>query len=58
MNSKEIGTDEDMKQFRARLAKRNIVLYLDFVPNHSAVDAVHVSTNPKFFVQGQFKDGR
>ena len=57
-NSAEIGTNEDMKNFRSRLASRGIVLYLDFVPNHSAVDAVHVSTNPNFYVKDSFRDGR
>ena len=40
MNEKEIGTNSDLRKFRERLHKLGLMLYLDFVPNHSAVDAV------------------
>lgn len=34
-----IGSDNDLSNFRARLRQRGISLFLDFVPNHTAVDA-------------------
>eukprot|EP01101_Sappina_pedata_P009372 TRINITY_DN544_c0_g2_i1.p1 TRINITY_DN544_c0_g2~~TRINITY_DN544_c0_g2_i1.p1 ORF type:complete len:532 (+),score=136.62 TRINITY_DN544_c0_g2_i1:127-1596(+) len=42
--------DSDLAVFRGRLAKLGLRLMLDFVPNHSAVDAPLVSTNPEMYV--------
>ena len=35
----DIGTNDDLKWLKEQLNKRNMKLMLDFVPNHSAVDA-------------------
>ena len=51
-----IGSQQDMINFRARLAALNIQLYLDFVSNHAAVDAPIVSEHPEYFVKEQLKD--
>ncbi|GIQ83045.1 glycoside hydrolase, family 13 [Kipferlia bialata] len=46
----EIGTEDDLVTFRQRLHSRGIALYLDFVPNHSAVDSVHMSEHNEYFI--------
>ncbi|CAL6035862.1 Alpha_amylase catalytic region [Hexamita inflata] len=55
VNSEEIATESEMMYFRQRLNKRGMMLYLDFVPNHSAVDAKSVQ-NPSLYVKGSFVD--
>ncbi|CAL5983072.1 Alpha_amylase catalytic region [Hexamita inflata] len=57
VNQDEIATESEMMQFRERLNKRGMVLYLDFVPNHSAVDAYLVQQNPNLYVKQNFHDG-
>jgi len=32
------------------------MLYLDFVPNHSAIDATLVASNPEYYVSGTYTD--
>ena len=46
----EIGTNEDLIWLRKELNSRNIKLMLDFVPNHSAIDAP-TSSNPKLYIR-------
>ena len=46
----EIGTNEDLIWLREQLNSRNMKLMLDFVPNHSAVDAPTAKSNPKLYV--------
>jgi Alpha amylase, catalytic domain len=50
--SDEIGGDEALAQFRERLARRDIKLMLDFVPNHTAPDHPWAKSNPDYYVQG------
>ena len=50
MNENEIGTNLDLREFKARINAMGITLYLDFVPNHSAVDSVQAKNNPEYFV--------
>ncbi len=45
-----------MAAARASLAKRDIRLILDFVPNHVAPDHPWVSAHPEYFVQGNDED--
>ena len=46
----EIGSDEDLIWLREQLHSRNMKLMLDFVPNHSAVDAPATS-HSKYYVR-------
>ncbi|CAJ1375490.1 unnamed protein product [Effrenium voratum] len=50
-NRAELGTEEDLASFRARLAKRKVGLMLDFVPNHMARDSPWID-KPGLFIQG------
>ncbi|KAH0786433.1 alpha-amylase family protein [Histomonas meleagridis] len=55
----EIGTDEDLTWLRQQLNKRGMKLMLDYVPNHSAIDAPEVTTTPSFYIrcpQGETPD--
>jgi hypothetical protein len=47
----ELGSVADLAALRARLNSMGLKLMLDFVPNHSAVDASQVSSNPDFYVR-------
>ena len=46
----EIGTNEDLIWLRKELNSRNLKLMLDYVPNHSAIDAP-TSSNPELYVR-------
>lgn len=46
----EIGSNDDLIWLREQLNSRNMKLMLDFVPNHSAVDAPTATSNPKLYV--------
>ena len=46
----EIGTDEDLAWLRSELHSRGLKLMLDFVPNHSAIDAP-TAENPKLYIR-------
>ncbi len=50
--SDEVGGDQALAAFRAKLAQRGIRLMLDFVPNHTAIDHPWVATHPEYYVQG------
>ena len=43
-------SDDELATFRRRLNKLGLRLMLDFVPNHSAVDAPWVSEHPELYV--------
>jgi glycosidase len=47
----EIGTNDDLIWLREQINKRNMKLMLDFVPNHSAVDAPTAITNQKLYIR-------
>lgn len=51
-----IGSESDLQQFRLRLNALGISLYLDFVPNHSAVDATESEEHPDHYIRGPFVD--
>ena len=46
----EIGTNEDLIWLKEELNSRDLKLMLDFVPNHSAIDAPTAS-NPKLYIR-------
>ena len=50
--SEELGGEAALAQFRERLARRDIRLMLDFVPNHTALDHPWAKTHPDYYVQG------
>ena len=47
----DIGTDSDLTWLKKELNNRGMKLMLDFVPNHSAVDAPTASSNPKLYMR-------
>ena len=47
----DIGTNDDLVWLRQQLNSRNMKLMLDFVPNHSAVDAPTATTNQKLYMR-------
>lgn len=49
--SPEIGTSEDLKWLKEELNKRDIKLILDFVPNHSSMDAPEIESNPEYYIR-------
>ena len=53
-----LGGPEGLATARRELAKRNILLMLDFVPNHVAPDHPWVSDHPEYFIQGNLDDAK
>jgi hypothetical protein len=51
-----LGGAEGLAAARQELAKRDIRLILDFVPNHVAPDHPWVTAHPEYFVQGTLDD--
>ena len=56
-----LGGPEGLRSARAELARRNLALLLDFVPNHVAIDHPWTSEHPEYFVRddnGDIANGR
>ncbi|MCG6946706.1 MAG: alpha-amylase [Deltaproteobacteria bacterium] len=51
-----LGGPEGLAVAREALAERNILLVLDFVPNHAALDHPWVVEHPEYFIQGDSDD--
>jgi len=47
----EIGTNADLKWLKSELNRRGMKLMLDFVPNHSAVDAPTAKSKPILYMR-------
>ena len=47
----ELGTDEDLFNLRHEINIRNMKLMLDFVPNHSAVDAPQATSDMDMYIR-------
>jgi hypothetical protein len=47
-----LGGDEELAALRARLRESGMLLMLDFVPNHLALDHAWLTLHPERFVQG------
>ena len=54
--SKDFGGDKALAKLRDRLARRNLKLLLDFVPNHTAPDHPWVTKHPEYYVHGSEAD--
>jgi hypothetical protein len=52
----ELGGEEGLRSFRAKLHARGMKLFLDFVPSHTAADHPWTSEHPEFYVQGSEED--
>jgi glycosidase len=48
----DFGGDAALARLRARLAARGLLLLLDFVPNHVALDHPWLDQHPEFFIAG------
>src|SRR5690606_4314669 len=53
-----IGGRGELASLRARLASRGLLLMLDFVPNHVALDHRWTEEHPNYLVRGKVKDVR
>jgi len=49
---KDFGGDRALAKLRERLARRNLKLLLDFVPNHTAPDHPWVTKHPEYYIHG------
>jgi glycosidase len=53
---RDLGGEAALADLRRRLAERGLLLMLDFVPNHTALDHPWVNSHPEFFVAGREDD--
>ncbi|MBA4422711.1 MAG: alpha-amylase [Syntrophus sp. (in: bacteria)] len=51
-----MGGDAALARMRERLRKRGLLLLLDFVPNHTAIDHPWVEFHPEYYVPGTKSD--
>jgi Alpha amylase, catalytic domain len=55
---KHLGGAEGLARARKELARRGLLLVLDFVPNHVAPDHPWASEHPEYFIQGTAENVR
>jgi glycosidase len=53
---RQLGGDAALARLRNRLRLRGLKLFLDFVPNHTALDHPWVEEHPEYFVHGSEED--
>ncbi len=53
---RDFGGDRALAHLRERLARRNLKLLLDFVPNHTALDHRWATQHPEYYVAGSADD--
>ncbi len=53
---RDFGGDRALGRLRERLARRNLKLLLDFVPNHTALDHRWATERPEYYVHGSAQD--
>jgi len=53
---RDFGGDPALARLRERLARRQLKLLLDFVPNHTAPDHRWVTEHPEYYVHGSADD--
>src|SRR6266849_5936325 len=53
--SEAFGGETGLSQFREKLAAHGLRLILDFIPNHTCLDHLWLTTNPEMFVQSPRK---
>jgi len=46
-----LGDEKDLLEFKKRLNRKNIKLFLDFIPNHFGADSPLIETNSGIFLQ-------
>lgn len=51
-----LGGNEALAIAREDMAKRGLLLMLDFVPNHVSRDHIWVKNRPEYFIQGKIED--
>jgi hypothetical protein len=54
--NEDFGGQAALARVRERLARRNLKLLLDFVPNHTALDHPWASQHPEYYVHGTEED--
>ncbi|MHB8068190.1 MAG: alpha-amylase family glycosyl hydrolase [Desulfobaccales bacterium] len=53
---RDFGQDADLLNLKKRLQARGLKLFVDFVPNHTALDHPWVEQHPEFYLQGTAAD--
>ncbi|KKN50212.1 hypothetical protein LCGC14_0635080 [marine sediment metagenome] len=51
-----LGVEDGLARFRNRLLDKNILIILDYVPNHVAIDHSWVLEDPDIFIKGTLED--
>jgi hypothetical protein len=54
--NRDFGGNAALARLRERLARKNLKLLLDFVPNHVAPDHAWVNDHPEYFIEGIGED--
>lgn len=54
----DFGGPQALAKAREELNKRGMLLLLDYIPNHTAIDHPWVSEHPEYYIQGTQKDLR